>query len=65
MKALLPTILLKIDQAGNQMWIKYFGGPVTDWGMNLIKDAIDENIITGDHNENIFMTRTDKDGNFK
>jgi len=58
-------ILLKIDQAGNQMWIKYFGGPEKDWGMNLIKDANDDNIITGDYSENIFMARTDKDGNFK
>ncbi len=58
-------ILLKIDQSGNQLWIKYFGGPEKDWGLNLIKDVNDENIITGDYDQNIFMTRTDKDGNFK
>ncbi len=63
-------ILLKIDETGNQVWFKKFGGPETDWGMNLIKDLNDDNLITGDLNiggseENIFLTRTDKNGNFK
>jgi hypothetical protein len=63
-------ILLKIDQTGNQVWFKKFGSSKTDWGMNLIKDINDDNLITGDYNiggsdYNIFITRTDKDGNFK
>jgi hypothetical protein len=63
-------ILLKIDESGNQLWFKKFGSPETDRGMNLIKDTNDDNIITGDYNigeygSSIFMTKTDKDGNFK
>lgn len=63
-------ILLKIDEMGNQIWFKKFGSSESDWGINLIKDTNDDNIITGDYNigdygGSIFMTRTDKDGNFK
>jgi len=60
-------ILLKIDQTGNQVWFKKFGSPKTDRGRNLIKDTNDDNLITGDFGwaGPIFLTRTDKDGNFK
>ena len=60
-------ILLKIDQTGNQVWFKKFGGPATDRGRNLIKDSNDDNLITGDFGfaGPIFLIRTDKDGNFK
>ena len=58
-------IILKIDQNGNQSWFKKFGSTASDWGINLIKDTNDDNIITGDYNGSIFMTKTDKDGNFK
>jgi len=60
-------ILLKIDQTGNQVWFKKFGEPETDRGRNLIKDTNDDNLITGDFGWSgpIFLTRTDKDGNFK
>ncbi len=58
-------ILLKIDQNGNQLWFKKFGNPENAIGVNLIKDTNDDNIITGDYNENIFMAKTDKDGNYK
>lgn len=60
-------ILLQTDQDGNQVWFKKFGGPETDRGMNLIKDSNDDNLITGDFNrfDNIFLTRTDNNGNFK
>ncbi len=60
-------ILLKIDQSGNQVWLKEFGGPETDRGRNLIKDSNDDNLITGDFGFGcpIFLATTDKDGNFK
>lgn len=58
-------IVLKIDQDGNQSWFKKFGSSKSDWGMNLIKEINDDNIITGDYNESIFMTKIDNDGNFK
>ena len=58
-------ILLKIDQNGNQIWFQKFGSPYAAWGANLIKDNNDDNIITGDYNGNIFVTKTDIDGVFK
>jgi hypothetical protein len=58
-------VVLKIDQDGNQSWFKRFGSSETDWGINLIKDTNDDNIITGDYDGSIFMTRLDKNGNFK
>jgi hypothetical protein len=58
-------ILLKVDQIGNQVWFHKFGGSVNAWGENLIKDSNDDNIITGDYNDSIFMVRIDKKGVFK
>jgi hypothetical protein len=58
-------ILLKVGQNGNQLWFKKFGNPENAIGVNLIKDTNDDNIITGDYNENIFMAKTDKDGDYK
>jgi hypothetical protein len=58
-------IILKINQAGNQSWFKKFGSSKSDWGINLIKDTNDDNIITGDYSESIFMTKIDKNGNYK
>lgn len=61
-------ILIKIDQTGNQVWFKKFGDPSEDdRGRNLIKDTNDDNLITGNFGwaGPIFLTRTDKDGNFK
>jgi len=58
-------IILKIDQNGNQSWLKKFGSSENDWGVNLIKDSNDDNIITGVYNQSIFMTKIDKEGNYK
>ena len=74
-------ILLKVDQNGNQIWLKKYGNPeVDESASNLLKDSNDDNIITGttlyyrfvdNSNEtetfirNIYMTRLDNDGNFK
>ncbi len=58
-------ILLKVDQNGNQLWLKKFGSPSSDSGVNLIKDSNDDNIITGNYNGLIFMTKTDNNGVFK
>jgi hypothetical protein len=66
-------ILMQVDQNGSQLWLKTFGGPAEDWGRNLVKDAGDDNIITGTtysfgpnaYQGNIYMTRTDKNGHFK
>ncbi len=58
-------ILLKVDQSGNQLWLKKFGSSANDSGINLIKDINDDNIITGYYNGSIFMTKTDTNGIFK
>jgi regulation of enolase protein 1 (concanavalin A-like superfamily) len=67
------VIILKIDQQGDVIWSKKFGGQKQDWGFNIIKDSNDDNIITGmtysygqgASDGNIFMTKTDGLGNFK
>lgn len=58
-------ILLKINQNGNLLWSKKFGSPSNDSGVNLIKDNNNDNIITGNYNGNIFITKTDNNGVFK
>jgi len=61
----IDAILFKVDQEGGLLWYKRFGSPRWDYGYNLIKDANDDNIITGQISDSIFLTRTDKDGKFK
>lgn len=58
-------ILLKIDANGNQIFLKKFGSTAYDTGVNLIKDINGDNIITGNYNGQIFMTKTDNNGTFK
>ncbi len=66
-------ILLKIDSNGNEIWYKRFGSSNVDNGKNVIIDSNDDIIITGEYNVDnstpydgdIFMTKTDKNGNFK
>jgi hypothetical protein len=64
-KGLIHVILLKVDQNGNQLWLKKFGNSSIDKGANLIKDNNDDNIITGNSNGQIFMTKLDSNGVFK
>ena len=58
-------LILKVDQNGNQLWLKKFGSASSDSGVNLIKDTNDDNIITGNYNDLIFMTKTNNNGVFK
>ncbi len=66
-------VLMKIDQNGNVVWNKKFGGDGIDWGTNLVKDNNGDNIITGTtqsfgsspSGESIYMIKTDNNGNFK
>ena len=66
-------ILLSVDHDGTLAWYKKLGGSQSDWGVNLIKDDNDDNIITGQTwsygsnapDGNIYMLRTDNNGNFK
>ena len=57
-------LLLKVDAEGEQAYLKRFGS-TTSRGMNLIKDANGDNLITGNYQDQIFLTRTDSDGTFK
>ena len=58
------VLLLKVNMDGEQAYLKRFGS-TTSRGMNLIKDANDDNLITGNYQDQIFLTRTDSDGTFK
>jgi hypothetical protein len=58
-------ILLKTDQNGHQLWFKKFGNLSSSRGVNLIKDNNNDNLITGQYNDLIFITRTDNNGTFK
>ena len=58
-------IVLKIDQDGHQRWFTKFDSSKNGLGMNLIKDTNDDNIITGELNDSIFMAKTDTKGHFK
>jgi len=62
-------LLMKIDETGNEVWTIRFGNSEYDRGINLIKDTNDDNLVTGelviDGVRHIFLSRIDKDGNFK
>ena len=55
---------LKIDNEGNQLSMKYFDASTSVSPTNLILDDNGDNIITGQLSKWIFITRTDKDGEF-
>lgn len=58
-------LVLKIDDQGNEIWMKKFGRSPTSWGFNLIKGSKNENIITGNYNAKVFMTKLDENGIFQ
>jgi len=58
-------VLLKVDENGDQLIRKDFGFAFIDYGRNILKDNNDDNIITGQYNGGIFMTRTDNNCVFK
>jgi hypothetical protein len=58
------VLVLKIDQDGNLVWFNTFGNSKMSWGMNLIKDRDDNNLITGEYNDSILVTRINTDGAF-
>ncbi len=58
-------VLLKVDENGDQLIRKDFGFALIDYGKNILKDTNDDNIITGQYNGAIFLTRTDNNCVFK
>lgn len=57
-------LLLKVDESGNQMWIKKSNDANGGYALNILKDGND-NILTGNRNGGIFMVKTDGDGNYR
>lgn len=57
-------ILIKADDNGNQLWFKKFNDYNGGIALNLLKDGND-NILTGNRNGGMFLTRTDGDGNYQ
>jgi hypothetical protein len=73
-------LLLKVDQDGNQIWLKKIGDPgINEWGSNLIMDVDDDFFLTGTisniredeethetiiYMRKIYMTRFNKDGDY-
>ncbi|HPE57626.1 MAG TPA: hypothetical protein PK904_14560 [Bacteroidales bacterium] len=57
-------ILFNIDQNGNERWFKKLGTSESDWGISLIKDNNDNNIISGNSDGKLFMTKMDNEGNY-
>lgn len=62
---LSSSILLKVDQNGNQLFLNYFGTSSSIGANCLTKDTNDDNIITGNYNGSIFVTKTDNNGIFR
>jgi len=58
-------VLLKVNENGDQLIRKDFGFTFIDYGKNILKDDNDDNIITGQYNGGIFLTRTDNNCVFK
>ncbi len=58
-------VLLKVDENGDQLIRKDFGFTLIDYGQNILKDDNDDNIITGQYNGGIFLTRTDNNCVYK
>ena len=57
-------LLLKIDGNGNQLWMKTFNDQYEGEALNLLKDG-DDNILTGNRDGSVFLTRTDGNGVYK
>ncbi len=55
--------LIKIDSLGNQQWFKTFGGINDDLGYSVKQTFNGGYIITGKRNDNIYLIKTDGDGN--
>lgn len=59
------VLILKVDQNGEQIVRNGFGHTLIDYGQNILKDDNDDNLITGEYNGKIFITRTDNNCVFK
>jgi hypothetical protein len=58
-------IVFKIGANGLEHWFKRFKRPSVSIGLDLVKDTDGANIITGNFDDNIFMTILDNNGTFR
>lgn len=61
---LSEVIAFKIDEFGIEQWFKRFGEAKFSDGLNLIKTPGNDNIITGNYNDKIFLTVLTDGGKF-
>lgn len=63
------AFLMKIDQQGNHMWTKNFGGSNADWAMQLVEESDNSIVFAGYTNSfgnggyDIWVVKTDESGN--
>ncbi len=63
------TILMKLDAAGNQQWLKSFGNSISDWAMSVKQTTDGGFIVCGStvnpnpYTWDIFLLKTDANGN--
>jgi hypothetical protein len=58
-------IVFKVNENGTEKWFKRFGDSENSSALNLVKSSNNDNIITGNYNNKLFMTILGDDGNFK
>jgi hypothetical protein len=58
-------LFMKIDNNGKSLLVRKFGEPINNEGLNLIKDNNGDNLIIGQNERQIFLTRLGTDGKFK
>ena len=63
------TILMKLDGAGNQQWLKAFGNSISDWAMSVKQTTDGGYIVSGStvnpspYTWDVFLLKTDAAGN--
>lgn len=56
---------LNFDGDGNEIWYKKYGGAIGETGYNILIDINGDIIISGNVGGSLFITKLDKNGNFK
>jgi hypothetical protein len=59
------VLVLKVDAAGKQVFLKTFGRVSNNAGINLVNSNNDDNIVIGTYTSGIFITRFNRNGDFK
>lgn len=51
-------LLMKVDQEGNEIWEKRYGGELLDWGYSAVQNQLGNYIVIGVSQSNAFGTKT-------